>query len=151
MYKKILVPVDGSATSLRGLDEAIGLAKTCGAMLDIVHVVNEQVFDTGYMPAPFYEQLFESQREGGRKVLAAAEDVARRHEVDFRSDLLEVVGGGAADRIVSHAKERAADVIVMGTHGRRGLRRLAMGSDAEMVVRSSPVPVLLVRDQPEVP
>lgn len=115
MYKKILVPVDGSATSLRGLNEAVGLAKSCGAMLDIVHVVNEQVFDTGYMPAPFYEQLFESQREGGRKVLAAA------------------------------------DLIVMGTRGRRGLRRLAMGSDAELVVRSSPVPVLLVRDQPEVP
>lgn len=51
----------------------------------------------------------------------------------------------AADVIVEQAKKREADLIVMGTHGRRGLRRFALGSDAELVVRSSPVPVLLVR------
>jgi nucleotide-binding universal stress UspA family protein len=56
-----------------------------------------------------------------------------------------------ADEIVKQAKEWLADLIVMGTHGRRGLERLAMGSDAELVLRLSPVPVLLVRDRPEPP
>lgn len=59
--------------------------------------------------------------------------------------LLESIGGRAADLIVDQAKQWNADLIVMGTHGRRGLRRLALGSDAELVVRSASVPVLLVR------
>jgi len=60
--------------------------------------------------------------------------------------LLESIGGPAADLILAQAKEWPADLIVMGTHGRRGLRRLAMGSDAEGVIRGAPVPVLLVHD-----
>jgi nucleotide-binding universal stress UspA family protein len=57
----------------------------------------------------------------------------------------EIVGGPAADVIVREAKKQRADLIVLGTHGRRGMRRLVLGSDAEQVVRMSPVPVLLVR------
>ncbi len=59
--------------------------------------------------------------------------------------LLESIGGAAADLILAQAKEWAADLIVMGTHGRRGLLRVALGSDAEQVVRAATVPVLLVR------
>jgi nucleotide-binding universal stress UspA family protein len=65
------------------------------------------------------------------------------------SVLLESIGGPAADFIIAQAKQWPADLIVMGTHGRRGLARLAMGSDAEQVVRAMTVPVLLVRSAPQ--
>jgi nucleotide-binding universal stress UspA family protein len=148
MYKRILVPVDGSSTSLRGLDEAIRLAKTSQASLHLVHVVNEFIIDAGYagLVTP---QLIDSMREGGKRVLADAEAVVRRHDVVFDSALEETIGGRAADCIVAQAKHWRADLIVMGTHGRHGLRRLVMGSDAELVLRFSPVPVLMVRDAAE--
>jgi nucleotide-binding universal stress UspA family protein len=63
------------------------------------------------------------------------------------TELFETMGGRASDCIVAAAKQWGADLIVMGTHGRRGMSRLSMGSDAELVVRSTPVPVLLVRER----
>lgn len=147
MYKRILVPVDGSATSLLGLGEAIKLAETSGATLRIVHVVNEFLMDQGYVPAPYYQRMIESLRDHGKKVVSEGEALAREHAVQCQGALLETVGRGVCDLIIEQAKQWPADLIVMGTHGRRGMRRLALGSDAEMVLRSSPVPVLFIRDQ----
>jgi nucleotide-binding universal stress UspA family protein len=150
MYEKILVAVDGSPTSLRGLDEAIKVAKAMRGRLMLVHVVNELVIQAEYVPTVYYEPLLLSLRDAGVKVLEQAMGVARRAGVSCEQQLLETLGGRAADEIVKQAKEWSADLIVLGTHGRRGLKRLAMGSDAELVLRQSPVPVLMVRDQPEV-
>lgn len=148
MYKKILVPVDGSATSLRGLEEAIRLAKPLDATLRIVHVVNEFLMDQGYLPSSHYDSVIASLREVGQKVLLGAGEVARRSGVPFESALLETIGGRTPELIIADAKEWSAELIVMGTHGRRGARRIALGSDAELVLRSSPVPVLMVRGAP---
>lgn len=145
MYRKILVPFDGSATSLLGLEEAIRLAKSLGATLRIVHVVDEFLMDLGYVPSLHYDSVIASLREGGRKVLGDAEALVRKSGVPFESALLETMGGRAPELIIADAREWSAQLIVMGTHGRRGLRRIALGSDAELVLRSSPVPVLLVR------
>ena len=144
MYKKILIPVDGSAASMLGLIEAIKLAKTYNSQLQLVHVVNELVFVTAEAPV-YMDKLIDTLKEQGRAVLSKAESTVREHALKPESVLLESIGGSAADRIVEQAKQWKADLIVMGTHGRRGLRRLALGSDAELVVRSSPVPVLLIR------
>jgi nucleotide-binding universal stress UspA family protein len=108
--------------------------------------VNEFVLDYAYGAGLYGTNLIDSLREGGKKIIQQAEAYARQQGVQVDSVLLEAIGGPAADLIVAHAKEWAADLIVMGTHGRRGLRRLALGSDAEGVVRESPVPVLLVHD-----
>ena len=143
MYKKILVPVDGSSTSLRGLDEAIRLAKALDAALRIVHVVDD------FVPTPTTDNLLDALRESGKQALAAAEAVARKQGARFEGVLLETVDRRVSELIVDDAKLWPADLIIMGTHGRRGLRRLALGSDAEMVLRSSPVPVLLIRETPE--
>ena len=148
MYSRILVPVDGSAASLKGLGEAVKLAKATGATLRVVHVVNELVLDAGYFPANHYEQLIASLREQGKQVLAQAVGAVREQGMNAESDLVETLGGTAATSILEAAKAWGTELIVMGTHGRRGLLRLAMGSDAEMVLRSSPVPVLLVRADP---
>jgi nucleotide-binding universal stress UspA family protein len=150
MYNRILVPVDGSTTSSKGLAEAIELAHGSRARLMLVHVVDELILDSGgYDLTPVYSRIIESLREAGRRVLASAESAARQREIPVESRLVETFGGRAADQIVDAARQWNADLIVMGTHGRRGLRRLALGSDAELVLRTSPVPVLLVRDAPE--
>jgi len=151
MYKKILVPVDGSATSLLGLTEAIKIAKDSGGTLKLVHVVNELIIDTGYTTGGglYYGDIIESLREGGKKTLAEAEKTVRAQGVKFDSELIETIGRRAAEAIVEQAVRWSADLIVMGTHGRRGIRRLALGSDAESVLRSAPVPVLMVRDTSE--
>jgi nucleotide-binding universal stress UspA family protein len=80
----------------------------------------------------------------GRKALAAAETRARRKGLRAETALLEKPVGRVADAIVADAKRWRADLIVMGTHGRSGFDRLLIGSNAELVARHSPVPVLLV-------
>jgi nucleotide-binding universal stress UspA family protein len=151
MYKNILVAVDGSAASLRGLDEAIKVAKGVGGKLMLVHVVDELVAAADYVPSVYFDGIIQGLRETGTKVLEQGATIARRAEVPTEQGLLETVGGRAADEIVRRARDWPADLIVMGTHGRRGLKRLVMGSDAELVVRLSAVPVLLIRDHPETP
>jgi nucleotide-binding universal stress UspA family protein len=148
MYKKILVAVDGSAPSLKGLDEAIRLAKAMGSELRLVHVVNEFI-DGVYGPAMYYEQVLTALKEAGTKILEKAVGTVRRAGLEPEHKLIEVVGRRIAEEIVKEATEWPADLIVLGTHGRRGLKRLALGSDAELVLRRSPVPVLLVREEPE--
>jgi nucleotide-binding universal stress UspA family protein len=147
MYQKILVPVDGSETSMVGLKEAVKLAKSQGSQLRLVHVVNELILDYSYGASLSGTDVIECLREGGRKIIRWAEALAREQGVQSDGVLLESIGGAAADSILAHAKEWPADLIVMGTHGRRGLQSFfAMGSDAESVVRSASVPVLLVHD-----
>jgi nucleotide-binding universal stress UspA family protein len=145
MYAKILVPVDGSETSAQGLDEAIKLAKVHGSQLLLVHVVNEYIFDITYSAAYVAQNLIDSLVKMGKGVLEAAESTAKKEGVKAESVLIESIGGVAADLILAQAKTWKADLIVMGTHGRRGFARVAMGSDAESVVRAATVPVLLVR------
>src|SRR5439155_26847237 len=84
-------------------------------------------------------------RRGGESVLAAGRDRVAAAGVSFDTLLIECFARRTADVIVEHASAWAADLIVVGTHGRRGIDRLVMGSDAEEIVRSAPVPVLLVR------
>jgi nucleotide-binding universal stress UspA family protein len=145
MYARILVPVDGSETSSKGLEEAIEIAKSQGSTLCLLHVVNEFIFDYSYGPGVYAANLIDSLRERGKAVLDESAALARKQGVQVEPLMLESIGGPAAEFIVSKASELKADLIVMGTHGRRGLRRLALGSDAEQVIRSAPVPVLLVR------
>jgi nucleotide-binding universal stress UspA family protein len=144
-YRRIVVAVDGSPASGKGLREAIRLAKAEGAQLCLLHVVDEYpayaALD-GMATAPV--DLVPALREGGKKVLAKAKALAQKAGVPATTVLREGLGP-AAYPIVREAKKLRADLIVVGTHGRRGVRRLVMGSDAEQVVRTSSVPVLLVR------
>src|SRR5512134_3799142 len=147
-YRKILVAVDGSTASAKGLREALRLAKAEGARLFILHVVDEYpafaALD-GMMAGAPGADLVPALREGGKRVLAKAQAVAAKQNVKAKAILREMLSGPAAYPIVREAKKVGANLIVLGTHGRRGVRRLVLGSDAEQVVRTAPVPVLLVR------
>jgi nucleotide-binding universal stress UspA family protein len=146
MYNRILVPIDGSDSSMLGLEEAIRLAKAMNSKLTLLHVVNELVLLTAETPGLYIEKLIEALKSEGCALLDKAERLVREHGLEPERVMVEMLGASAADEIVREAKVREADLIVMGTHGRRGLRRLALGSDAELVLRKAPVPVLLVRE-----
>jgi len=143
-YKRILVPVDGSSTSTRGLMEAVKLAHDARAKLLLLHVVEEYAIlgipEAGASIGPVLDTL----KRTGRATLAKLERSARRAGGRPETKLVEDFSGRVANAIVDQAKRWRADVIVMGTHGRRGLNRVFLGSDAELVARYSPVPVLLV-------
>jgi nucleotide-binding universal stress UspA family protein len=145
MYSRILVPVDGSKTARRALDEAIRLAKIHGSQLRLLHVVNELIVDVTYSPGWCLDKIIESLRSVGQAILDSALATAESAGVKADSSLLESIGNLAADFILAQATEWKADLIVMGTHGRRGLLRLALGSNADLVVRGAAMPVMLIR------
>lgn len=145
MYKKILVPVDGTRPSGYGLQEAIRLAKSQKATLRLVHVVNQMAaaHSPGVMVAA--GDLLEQMMEGGRSVLEKAKAVAARAGVRAETALHSGFGGGVANPVAREARTWRADLIVMGTHGRSGVAHVVLGSTAERVVQHSPIPVLTVR------
>ena len=145
-YKRILVPIDGSPTSGRGLREAIGFAKAQKARLQLVHVIDlHNAMLAGLSSGDTVRDLAAALNERGRSLLEKAAARVRQSGLRCETVLLESLTGPAAGPIVRQARKWHADLIVIGTHGRRGLKRLVMGSDAEQIVRNAPVPVMLVR------
>lgn len=149
MIHKILVPIDGSSTSMRGLAEAVALVKQLNGTLRLLHTVDGLLITDVPLGAEYYDKWVEEVRERGKKLIRDAQVFCRKRDVEAEEILIETLGRRASDVIIEQAKVWPADLIVMGTHGRRGVRRLVMGSDAEIVLRSSAVPVLLVREQVE--
>ncbi len=150
MYKHILCPVDGSLTSNCGMMEAIHLAKDQNAKLRFLHVIDMYfpILDaTGDFNVVYIDDVL---RENGKKVLKKAEVAAHKAGVEADSRMVEAIGGRVSKFVMHQVKEWPADLIVMGTHGLRGIERLVMGSDAETVVRTSTVPVLLVKNEPTI-
>jgi len=149
MFKKILVPVDGSATAEAGLKTAIGMARDSGGTLIVLHVVDEHVLiqTADFVGGSYYEETIESLKDAGRKVLAKACAQVEKAGVPYKSVSVETIEGGVAALILDQCGKLKADAIVMGTHGRRGLSRMVMGSDAEGVVRGANVPVVLVKSK----
>ena len=143
MYQRILVPVDGSKTSDCGLEEAVRLASMTGARLRLVHVVDGPVFSTGmeFITADVYGLLIEA----GAQVLSEAKAKVESAGIAVDTFLSEAFGERVCDVVLAQVKLWNADLIVIGTHGRRGVGRLLIGSDAEQILRAAPVPVLLVR------
>ncbi len=145
MYKKILVPTDGSATAQTGLREAIRLAKETGGHIRIIHVVDEMPVVSTQLYGTMLDQFIAQAREAGKSITAEARAMVEEAGVAVDVKLVEALGGRSGEYVVQAAKDWPADLIVCGTHGRRGIRRIVLGSDAEFIVRRSPCPILLVR------
>jgi nucleotide-binding universal stress UspA family protein len=145
MYTHILVAVDGSQTSILALQHACGLARDQKATLRLIYVVDEVNInlDTPQALAAFLE----AARHAGHKILEQALAEAHKSGVEADTRLLEVdtFQHRIADQVLKEARAWPADLIVLGTHGRRGLTHLLLGSVAESIVRLSPLPVLLIR------
>lgn len=146
MYQRILVPIDGSDTSTKGLDEAIALAKLTGGRLRIFHAIDDLSMATGYESYAVYAgDMLPLLKARGEKLLEEAKARSAVAGVDAETVLRETAAERLCDLVVEQARRYSAELIVIGTHGRRGFGRLLMGSDAEQIVRISTVPVLLVR------
>ncbi len=148
MYKRILVPVDGSQTSELAFREAVRLAGDQKAELRVVYVM-EDIVPMWDVELLNINEIRDAVRETGQRILKKADASARAGGVKTQTHLVEASPPGtrAASMIVEEAKAWPADLIVIGTHGRRGVDHLLMGSVAEGVVRISPVPVLLMRSK----
>ena len=149
MYQRILVPVDGSPTSNAGLAEAIKLAKLTGARMRVMHVVDETpllMSGDGFAGMP--GDVFTLLKEAGQSVLDQARQTVHAAGIPVETTLFDSLSGRLCDRVTEQVRTWGADVIVLGTHGRNGVRRMLLGSDAEQIVRAATVPVLLVRGTP---
>jgi nucleotide-binding universal stress UspA family protein len=145
MYQRILVPLDGSNTAQRGFEEALRLARLCDASLVLLHVVEIFPMVADVASAAVWDQAITAQRENAQRMLERAHEVARSAGIASETRLEDAAAARVCDVIVDQASDRRCDLIVMGTHGRRGIQHVFIGSDAERVVRMSAVPVLLVR------
>jgi len=147
MYKRILVAVDGSNTSDLALAEALKLAAEHQAQLRIVHVVDVLAFFAGEPAFLNIVALEKAIVESGERILERAVASAGGAGIQAETKLLRVeeFSQRIADMIVGEATAWPAELIVVGTHGRRGLSHLFLGSVAEGIVRISQVPVLLIR------
>ncbi|CAN7795376.1 universal stress protein [Caballeronia sp. LjRoot34] len=145
MYKRILVPIDGSETSMCALDTALKLAHEHDAELRPLYVVDAPPMmysEAAFDPTPMHEAFVKE----GTHVLADAVAKMQREGVKGSTQVLEAepVGDDIAQQISHAVRDSDADLVVMGTHGRRGWRRLVLGSVAERFLRISTRPVLLV-------
>src|SRR6202008_2391857 len=142
MYQRILAAVDGSETSHHALREALQFAKEVNAELHLVHVVDVTPgFESG-LDAETFRQI---ARQEATEVLDEVVLLARQTRANAQTVMLEAGRKKTRKAIVNEAKRWGADLIVMGTHGRTGIARLVLGSVAEGVVHTAPVPVLLIR------
>lgn len=147
MYNRILIPIDGSPTSNDGLDEGIKLARLTGASIRLIHVIDDVPFLMGASFGAVSGDVLGWLKSAGEALLVQGRKRAEAAGVPVDSTIYETLGGRLCERVETEAAAWRADLIVLGTHGRRGVGRMFLGSDAEQIVRTSTIPVLLVRSR----
>lgn len=148
MYKRILVAIDASPTSQKAFAEALALTKRYGAAMCVVHAADESGLAQHGMGLGSYidvEKVKQIIRDGSNQLLAQAQASAKAEGVDAEVKLLEATNKRVAELIVEGASDWQADLVVIGTHGRRGVDRLLVGSVAERLTRIATTSLLLVR------
>lgn len=146
MYQRILVPIDGSPTAKRGLEEALAVAGLTHASVRLIHVVDQLPYSSGLDPtAGWSGDMYAQLRDAGEAILDDGKAQVAAAGIPVDVALRDTFEGRVCDLVVDEAARWPADLIVIGTHGRRGPGRLLLGSDAEQILRLAPVPVLLVR------
>lgn len=139
---QILVPIDFSPYSEQALEYAVGLAHALGAKVHLVNAIGMPALGAPELGLAFTTSMIDQLTVENRKEL---DKLAATHRNGSNIGEVMVRTGDARDVILQAAEQLGADLIIMGTHGRRGLSRALLGSVAESVVRTSPVPVLTVR------
>ncbi len=150
MFKKILVAVDGSDTSNEALAAAVDIAKHSDgkSVVRLIHVLDEMSYFMGLDPyaGKTYAHVM---RQAGEKILADGLATCQAAGVTADTVLVDQLGAHLAETVSKTAKGWPASLAVVGTHGRKGLARMLMGSGAEQIIRLSPCPVLVIRSEHE--
>lgn len=142
-YRNIVIATDGSENTQRAISYGIEIAKLSGATVHALYVVDTSSFSAIPMDAG-WESMYEILRKEGEKAVFEVKERGEAAGVEVREILLE---GHPSSEIVDFAEDNNADLIVIGTLGKTGLDRFLMGSVAEKVIRSSKIPVLVVRSE----
>ena len=147
MYQRILVATDGSTLSKKAIGNAIELASTCGAELIAIKVTPRypQSYFEGSLPlnADEVEKIEKQWTDSAQKTLDAIVKLASKKGVSAKG--VVVKGDIVSDALLSAAKKHKADLIVMASHGRRGIKRLLLGSETQQVLTHSSLPVLVLK------
>ena len=147
MFKNILVPTDGSKLSMKAVDKAIEFSKATGAGLTVLTVIPPYIVTLagdGYVLEPMSSDAWDKvMKNRGDKILAGAEKRAKAKGCPVQ--LMSVRNSLAYDGIITAAKKRKCDLIIMASHGRRGLSALLLGSETTKVLTHSAIPVLVCR------
>ncbi len=144
MFRHLLVPLDGSDVAQRALDHAIDYAHSSGGEIDLIHVIDRRIVQAApkALPLDAQKSLLEKLEEHGSGVLEQAAGTARSRGVRAHTHL---VHGIIAEEVERVSTRIGCDLIVMGTHGRRGWAPMILGSVAESVLQRCTASVLLVR------
>ena len=148
MYRRILVAVDGSVTSNKALVAALEMASYSGgrSVIRLIHVLDELVYLPGLDPhAGQFGTAIHAMREACAKILAEGLAIVQSAGVQGDTVLVDRMGAHLAETVADQARQWNASLLVVGTHGRRGVGRMLMGSGAEQIIRLAPCPVLVVR------
>ena len=147
MYTRILVATDGSTLSKKAVANAITLAATCGAELVALKVVPRypQTYFEGSIPLSATEigRIEKQWTDAAEQNLAAVQKAASAKGVHCKG--VTVKSDVVSDAIIGAAKKHKADLIVMASHGRKGIKRLLLGSETQQVLTHSEIPVLVLR------
>jgi nucleotide-binding universal stress UspA family protein len=150
MYKSILVPTDGSKLSVKAVKEAIELAKTCGAKITFLHVASDfkrAMSETYAVPAalaaPVQKKFQDEANARSRRVVEEA--CAEGMTAGIECVPVSVINESTYEAIIKQAAKSKCDVIVMASHGRKGLQGFLLGSETTKVLCHSKIPVLVVR------
>ena len=147
MYQRILVPVDGSDTANKALVAGLQLAREGGGRLRLVHVMEQLAFAGYDMYGGYSSELLKVMRDTADKILNDAMAIARAPGIEVDNMLYDKIGERLGEVVADAAMRWNADLIVVGTHGRRGVGRVFLGSGAEQIIRRAPVPVLVIRSE----
>ena len=148
MYGRILVATDGSSTSNKAISAALEMASYSGgkSVIALIHVLDEMAYFTGLDPYAGQSCSVTSlMREAGGKILADGLKIVQAAGVQGETVLVDRLGERLAETVAAKAVVWDASLVVVGTHGRRGVGRMLMGSGAEQIIRLAPCPVLVVR------
>lgn len=139
--KKILIPTDGSGCSLRAAEIGISLAKILGGEIFAIYAIDTVILKEITKSIGSTDVEIEL-KEKGERYLDYVIDLAKKEGLKAEAILAK---GEPYDQIIDFAKNKAIDIIVMGTYGRRGTKRILIGSVTERVIEYSPCPVLVVK------
>jgi nucleotide-binding universal stress UspA family protein len=144
MYKRILIPTDGSSITGKAIEAAIGLARPLGAQIEALCVI--EAYPYGFVseiePMPPADYRATQQRVADRHLLEVAQAC---EAAGLACSVHTVEAAHPYEAIIGHAVQRGCDLIVMASHGRRGVRALLLGSETQKVLTHTAVPVLVVR------
>lgn len=143
MFRKILVPVDGSDCSWKALEKAIELGRSFGSKILAVHVVQQPILPyADNVSGVFIDRVIESLMEQGREILRRASEMLERAGLEFEA-ILET--GQPAETIISLADKLEVDLVVIGSRGTSKVKRLLLGGTSDAVVHHVKCPVLVVK------